>query len=371
MAGQWSSWLSKVARKHPLATQTLVYIVPASAFFYLYYRLMMRMFPGDDDKKALEMSKKVESRLNIVIDDKYEKLVAGDVIDPADIQVTFDSIGGVDHVKRELKELVILPLLRPDIFSQGSLLKPPKGILLLGPPGCGKTMLAKAIAKETKAVFIDVKLSSLMSKWFGESNKLVNALFSLAHRLSPTILFIDEIDGFLSVRNGNEHEVSNQLKTQFLTLWDGLTTSSSNNVIVMGATNRPWDIDHAIRRRLPRTFAIGLPDEAQRQKIFQLTLASETLSQDFDYSTLAENTAGYSGSDIQELCKAAAAIPVREFLQDEETHGNAMNGDDVKLRCLQESDFVSTIKTFEPTGVAGFKHMLTECHRRGLKYDWK
>jgi SpoVK/Ycf46/Vps4 family AAA+-type ATPase len=195
-------------------------------------------------------------------------MIACDVINPQDIDVTFDSIGGLDAVKQDLKELVILPLQRPDLFAHGKLLRPQKGVLLFGPPGTGKTLLAKAIAKESSAVFINVKTSTLMSKWFGDAQKLgmtsissiscisvnvqvlnfmnicvycdpllynaelltlsfsfaVTAVFTLADKLQPAIIFVDEVDRFLCQRRVAEHEALTNMKTEFMALWDGFTT---------------------------------------------------------------------------------------------------------------------------------------------------
>nr|GMD07457.1 ATPase family AAA domain-containing protein 1-like isoform X1 [Ipomoea batatas] len=151
-------------------------------------------------------------------------MIACDVVNPADMDVEFDSIGGLDGIKEALFELAILPLKRPELFAHGKLLRPVRGVLLYGPPGTGKTMLAKAIAKESGAVFINVRVSNLMSKWFGDAQKLVAAVFSLAYKLQPAIIFIDEVDSFLGQRSGTENEALTIMKTEFMALWDGFTT---------------------------------------------------------------------------------------------------------------------------------------------------
>jgi SpoVK/Ycf46/Vps4 family AAA+-type ATPase len=192
-------------------------------------------------------------------------------------------IGGLEDIISSFQESVIFPLLHPDLFcSPSALLAAPKGVLLYGPPGCGKTMLAKALTKESDATFINITASVLMDKWFGESNKLVAALFSLARKTQPSIIFIDEIVSFLRERSKGDSETIAMIKAEFITfvisflfvitgashlcsLWDGLL-SDSNRILILGATNRIGDIDQAALRRMPKRFPLSLPDTAQREK---------------------------------------------------------------------------------------------------------
>jgi SpoVK/Ycf46/Vps4 family AAA+-type ATPase len=153
------------------------------------------------------------------------------------LSTSFDDIGGLDSIIHSLQETIIYPLMYPDIYSGISgILGPPKGVLLYGPPGCGKTMLAKALAKEAGAVFINLRVSTLGDKWFGESQKLVNAVFTLAEKVQPCIIFIDEIDSFLRTRMSNDHEATSQMKAEFMTLWDGLVSANSSRIIILGYT---------------------------------------------------------------------------------------------------------------------------------------
>ncbi|XP_019170212.1 PREDICTED: ATPase family AAA domain-containing protein 1-A-like isoform X2 [Ipomoea nil] len=272
-------------------------------------------------KKAIEFRKQLSKRLGrtLIHTTPYEDIIACDVVNPAHMDIEFDSIGGLDGIKEALFELVILPLKRPELFAHGKLLRPVRGVLLYGPPGTGKTMLAKAIAKESGAVFINVRVSNLMSKWFGDAQKLVAAVFSLAYKLQPAIIFIDEVDSFLGQRSGTENEALTMMKTEFMALWDGFTTDQCARVMVLAATNRPSDLDEAILRRFSQAFEIGKPDRVDRIKILQVILKGETVDNNIDFNHIAGLCEGYSGSDIFEVCKKAAFFPVRDYLKDEKS----------------------------------------------------
>ncbi|KAJ4806371.1 P-loop containing nucleoside triphosphate hydrolases superfamily protein [Rhynchospora pubera] len=276
-------------------------------------------------QKALEQKKEIAKRLGrpLVNTTPYEDVIACDVINPDHIDVEFDSIGGLEKVKQALYEMVILPLRRPELFSYGKLLTPQKGVLLYGPPGTGKTMLAKAIAKESGAVFINVRVSNLMSKWFGDAQKLVAAVFSLAYKLQPAIIFIDEVDSFLGQRRNTDHEAMTNMKTEFMSLWDGFTTDQHARVMVLAATNRPGELDEAILRRFTQIFEIGYPDQSERVKILKVILKGERVDDDINYDFIASLCEGFTGSDILELCKQAAFFPIREYLDDEKKGGAA------------------------------------------------
>ncbi|XP_058087010.1 uncharacterized protein LOC131234053 isoform X2 [Magnolia sinica] len=293
-------------------------------------------------KKAQEQKKEIARRLGrpLVQTNPYEDVIACDVINPDHIDVEFESIGGLEKVKHALYELVILPLRRPELFAHGKLLSPQKGVLLYGPPGTGKTMLAKAIAKESGAVFINVRISNLMSKWFGDAQKLVAAVFSLAYKLQPAIIFIDEVDSFLGQRRTTDHEALTNMKTEFMALWDGFTTDQNARVMVLAATNRPQELDEAILRRLPQAFEIGVPDCSERAKILKVILKGEKVEENIDYDRIASLCEGYTGSDLLELCKQAAYFPLRDLLRDER-NGQASHGP----RMLTQSDLEKALST--------------------------
>lgn len=175
---------------------------------------------GEYDSEDEEDSRNQRPRMQDLVLNSYEQTIAMEVVAPEEIPVTFDDIGGLDSIIEELKESVIYPLTMPHLYSHSSsLLSAPSGVLLYGPPGCGKTMLAKALAHESGACFINLHISTLTEKWYGDSNKLVNAVFSLARKLQPSIVFIDEIDAVLGQRRSGEHEASGMVKAEYVTFW--------------------------------------------------------------------------------------------------------------------------------------------------------
>ncbi|RLN21792.1 ribosome biogenesis ATPase RIX7-like [Panicum miliaceum] len=250
-------------------------------------------------------------------DNEYEKRIRESSVIPAsETGVTFDDIGALADIKESIQELVMLPLQRPDLFNDG-LLKPCRGILLFGPPGTGKTMLAKAVANEAGASFMNISMSTIVSKWYGEAEKSIRALFSLAAKISPTIIFVDEVDSMLTTRErSNEHEVSRRIKNEFMTHWDGLLSKPNERILVLAATNRPFDLDDAIIRRFEHRVMVGLPTLESRELIMK-KLLSKAKVKDIDFKELAKMTEGYSGSDLKNLCVTAAYRPVRELLQKE------------------------------------------------------
>ncbi|MCJ1468892.1 hypothetical protein MMC07_007522 [Pseudocyphellaria aurata] len=299
----------------------------------------------DQDAKS-ENGTTRRSRKEDMVLNQYEQMVALDVVAPEDIAVKFDDIGGLGDIIEELKESVIYPLTMPHLYSHtSSLLSAPSGVLLYGPPGCGKTMLAKALAHESGATFINLHISTLTEKWYGDSNKLVNAVFSLAAKLEPSIVFIDEIDAVLGTRRSGEHEASGMVKAEFMTLWDGLTSANTSGqpqrILVLGATNRIQDIDEAILRRMPKKFAVSLPTAPQRLRILGLILKDTRIDKsNFDLEYLVRVTAGMSGSDIKEACRDAAMVPVREFIRQKRALGEQMGAvNPGEVRGLRTTDF--------------------------------
>jgi len=301
---------------------------------------------SDNDTSGNGTQRRSRQRKEDLVLNQYEQSIAMDVVAPEDIRVSFEDIGGLGEIIEELKESVIYPLTMPQLYSStSSLLSAPSGVLLYGPPGCGKTMLAKALAHESGACFINLHISTLTEKWYGDSNKLVNAVFTLARKLQPAIVFIDEIDAVLGTRRSGEHEASGMVKAEFMTHWDGLTSANSmgepQRVVVLGATNRIQDIDEAILRRMPKKFPVSLPPAAQRLRILALVLKDTKVDRDnFDLEYLVAAMAGMSGSDIKEACRDAAMVPVRELIRQKRASGQQISSVNPReVRGLQTSDF--------------------------------
>jgi len=282
------------------------------------------LLTSESIKEALTLYDKslppqLKSIQEVETDNEYEKRLLAEVIPATEINIKFEDIGAHDKVKETLQELVMLPLQRPELFRKGNLKKPCKGILLFGPPGTGKTMLAKAVATESGANFISISMSSIASKWFGEGEKYTRAIFTLASKIAPCVIFVDEVDSLLGKRDSNgEHEAMRKIKNEFMMMWDGLKSKDSERIIVLGATNRPFDLDEAVLRRMPRRLLIDLPDAENRKKILKVILKDEDLN-NVSFDELANMTEGFSGSDLKNLCIAAAYQPVRDLLQKEKS----------------------------------------------------
>lgn len=292
------------------------------------------------EKQAVQLLAKL--RLTHLKLSEHELAVAADLVDTTALKFSWSAIGGLESVIEQLKDNVILPLSRRDLFIGSPLLSPPRGVLLYGPPGCGKTLLAKVLAKEAGCNFINLQLSSLADKWYGESQKLAAAVFSLAMKLQPVVVFIDEIDAFLRSRQTSDHETTAMMKAQFMSLWDGLDSDSSARIVIIGATNRPQDVDLAILRRMPLRFAVNLPTTSERWTILKVILADQELDDDVDLKRVAEYTEGYTGSDLKELCRNAALSCVKDTLKNEcalnETPVDADTTDSTRIRPIRMSD---------------------------------
>ncbi|KAJ6019197.1 hypothetical protein N7499_009644 [Penicillium canescens] len=252
----------------------------------------------DDDNGEDAESKKLRSALQgAILSDKPN--------------VKWEDVAGLENAKEALKEAVILPIKFPHLFTGKR--QPWKGILLYGPPGTGKSYLAKAVATEANSTFFSVSSSDLVSKWMGESERLVKQLFNMARENKPAIIFIDEVDALCGPRGEGESEASRRIKTELLVQMDGVG-KDSKGVLILGATNIPWQLDAAIRRRFQRRVHISLPDVNARMKMFMLAVGSTPCQMtQADYRQLADLSEGYSGSDISIAVQDALMQPIRKI----------------------------------------------------------
>ncbi|CCH61145.1 hypothetical protein TBLA_0E00840 [Henningerozyma blattae CBS 6284] len=242
--------------------------------------------------------------------------------------VRWEDVAGLDSAKEALKEAVILPVKFPHLFKGNR--KPTTGILLYGPPGTGKSYLAKAVATEANSTFFSISSSDLVSKWMGESERLVKNLFNMARENKPSIIFIDEVDALTGQRGEGESEASRRIKTELLVQMNGVG-NDSQGVLILGATNIPWQLDSAIRRRFEKRIYIPLPDLSARTTMFEINVSDTpcTLSKE-DYRMLGQMTEGYSGSDIAVAVKDALMEPVRKIQS--ATHFKDLSDDSDKRR---------------------------------------
>lgn len=257
--------------------------------------------------------------------------------------VKWEDIAGLEFAKKTIKEIIIWPLLRPDLFN--GIRQPPKGLLLFGPPGTGKTMIAKAIASESHSKFFNISASSLMSKWIGESEKLVRTLFALASFYQPSVVFIDEIDSILTARTENECEASRRLKTEFLIQLDGAGTNQQDRILIIGATNRPQEIDDAFIRRLAKRLYIPLPNATSRTQLIKNIVEKEKSQYEINedsINSIVSKTKGYSGSDMMYVIKEAAMMPIRNI---EDIYNIQLSN----LRKVNSKDFYDAIDIVKPS----------------------
>jgi len=259
------------------------------------------------------------------------------------VDIKWDDIIGLQHAKSAVQEAIIWPLQRPDMFQ--GIRAAPRGLLLFGPPGTGKTMIGKAIATESGATFFSISSSSLMSKWVGDGEKLVRTLFAVAKYKQPSVIFVDEIDSLLSKRSeGDADNVLRRVKTEFLVRLDGADSDQNDRILLIGATNRPQEIDEAVRRRMAKQLYIPLPcAEARISQIEKLLSKVKVGLSEQDYEKLKELSNGYSGSDLKNLCQDAAYGPIRDISK---TLKNAKTDE---LRPVSMKDFNKAFKTVRPS----------------------
>nr|XP_031548208.1 katanin p60 ATPase-containing subunit A-like 2 isoform X3 [Vicugna pacos] len=270
--------------------------------------------------------------------------------------IKWNDIIGLDAAKQLVKEAVVYPIRYPQLFT--GILSPWKGLLLYGPPGTGKTLLAKAVATECKTTFFNISASTIVSKWRGDSEKLVRVLFELARYHAPSTIFLDELESVMSQRGtapGGEHEGSLRMKTELLVQMDGLARSE-DLVFVLAASNLPWELDHAMLRRLEKRILVGLPSREARQAMIHHWLppvsrsSALELRAELEYSVLGRETEGYSGSDIKLVCREAAMRPVRKIFSALENHqSESSHLPGIQLDTVTTADFLDVLAHTKPS----------------------
>ncbi|MCQ4336608.1 MAG: CDC48 family AAA ATPase [Sulfolobales archaeon] len=265
-------------------------------------------------------------------------------------RVTYEDIGGMKHIIEKVRELVELPLRHPELFRRLGI-EPPKGILLYGPPGVGKTLLAKAVANETEAYFTSINGPEIMSKFYGESEQRLREIFEDAKKHAPAIIFIDEIDAIAPKRDEVIGEVERRVVAQLLTLMDGL--ESRGNIIVIAATNRPNAVDPALRRpgRFDREIEIPLPDKQGRLEILQIHTRNMPLAKDVNLVKLAEMTHGYTGADLAALVREAAMNALRRYLPKIDLNQERIPPEILDEMVVTFDDFMKAFKEIVPSGL--------------------
>ena len=263
-------------------------------------------------------------------------------------KVSYDDIGGLGDAVKKIREMVELPLRHPELFKRLGV-EAPKGVLLHGPPGTGKTMLAKAVAGETSSNFISIGGPEIVSKFYGESEGKLREIFKEAEENAPSIIFIDEIDSIAPKREEVTGEEERRIVAQLLSLMDGL--NSRGKVVVIGATNRPNSIDEALRRpgRFDREIEIGIPDRDGRHEILMIHTRGMPLADDVDLDWLADRTHGYSGADLSALTKEAAMAALRRVLPDVDLEAEEIPREVLNKISVTKDDFKSALRDMQPS----------------------
>jgi transitional endoplasmic reticulum ATPase len=264
--------------------------------------------------------------------------------------VTYEDIGGLHEEIQRIREMVELPLRHPELFQRLGI-EPPRGVFLYGPPGCGKTLLAKAVANESDANFYVISGPEIMSKFYGESEARLREIFQKAQETSPSIIFIDEMDAIAPKREEVTGEVERRVVAQLLSLMDGM--GSRGNIIVIGATNRPNAIDPALRRpgRFDREVEIGVPDKAGRYEVLQIHTRNMPLAEDMDLKRLSDVTHGYTGADIASLCREAAMKALRRYIPEINLEEERIPPETLEKMVVKMDDFMFAYREITPTAM--------------------
>ncbi|MCI6775721.1 CDC48 family AAA ATPase [Methanobrevibacter boviskoreani] len=266
------------------------------------------------------------------------------------VNVSYEDIGGLKEEVRKVREMIEIPLKRPELFERLGI-APPKGVLMHGPPGTGKTLLAKAVASESDAHFISINGPEIMSKYVGGSEENLREFFEEAEANAPSIIFIDELDAIAPKREETQGEVERRTVAQLLTLMDGL--NSRGQVVVIGATNRPDSLDPALRRpgRFDREIEIGVPDRDERKEVLEIHTRNMPLSDDVDLDKIADSTHGFVGADLESLCKEAAMRVVRRLIPEINQSDEEIPEETLKKIIVTNDDFKEALKEIQPSAL--------------------
>ncbi len=277
-------------------------------------------------------------------DEKRLQEMISDTIISERPNIKMTEVAGLEDAKQAINDAILTPLKHPELFK-GKARQPWRGILFYGPAGCGKTLIAKAVASEVNATFFNVSAANIVSKWLGESERLVMHLFQLARKNQPAIVFIDELDSIGVSRSGDDVGGERRMKTQLLTELQGLASNHDDRVTVIGATNLPWEIDFALKSRFEKRIHVPLPNTEARAAILEIHMEDIEISPTIDFEEMADLTEGYSGRDISIVCREAAMEPIRDLqrtgrLDDER--------EILDIRPVSRDDFLSAIENIRP-----------------------
>jgi vacuolar protein-sorting-associated protein 4 len=333
--------------------QKLITLEQSNDMRNLYYRKAREYLARATElkeiaKKPVSVDKDPSEKSEDEIEAAIEETIVGEKPN-----IAWDDVAGLVAAKSALREAIILPMVRPDLFKGAR--KPWKGIMLFGPPGCGKTLIAKAVATECDATFFNVSAAAIISKWLGESEKLVRELFEAAKEKMPSLVFIDEVDSIATERSAGEHDALRRVKTQLMQAMDGVTSKSEDRIVVLGATNIPWEIDAAFRRRFEKRIYVPLPDLEARNAIFTIHTKGVELDPEVSFDELAMLSEGYSGADIALICREAIMMPVREL-----DAAGALTDTSIQVRHVSNEDFRQAIEKIRPSVSVGELHRFDE-----------